>query len=343
MANNAFNFKGIYDKIAGLLKTSDIIGPTLYTPSSDDYVAVYKNIPSAPNVNGNTIAIKNYVSVTDIGGGSGPLPDNVMTSFGVSSTGGITLSVDDGATYTEGPFTIENLDELIINSSSVPNGLNWRGDFNNPSTGSTFEINDVVYTTTGSPAVYRTWFAIQEQPVGPSAVAPPTNTDYSNAYWALLGTQGPAGATGAQGSAGQPSATATFGFKPVSATGTYTQINVTGTPGDGNNDVGKIFLLNNNGASTSELVVTINAGLSGDAGSSTGWPFNSQITFMNITPDFVPVTLALTGPVKIVGASGVTINSADGAQYLRSQYSTCSIVRRSENEYYMFGDLTNII
>jgi hypothetical protein len=338
MANNAFNFKGIYDKIAGLLKTSDIIDPTLYTPSSDDYVAVYKNIPGSPSINGNTIAIKNYVSVTDIGGGSGPLPDNVMTSFGVSSTGGITLSVDDGATYTEGPFTIENLDELIINSSSVPNGLNWRGDFDNPSTGSTFEINDVVYTTTGTPAVYRTWFAIQEQPVS-GAVAPPTNTDYSNAYWALLGTQGPAGSTGP---AGPPSATATFGFKPVSSTGVYTQIDTSGSPGTGSNDVGKIFLLNNNGPSTSELVVTINAGLSGGAGTSAGWPFNSQITFMNVTPDIVASTGALTGPVKIVGASGVTINSADGAKYLRTEFSTCSVVRRSQNEYYMFGDLTNI-
>lgn len=340
MANNAFNFKGIYDKIAGLLKTSDIIEPTLYTPSSDDYVAVYKNVPSAPDVNGNTIAIKNYVSVTDIGtGGGGGGGGGTMSSFDVSSAGGITLSVDDGATYTEGPFTIENLDELIINSSSVPNGLNWRGDFNNPSTGSTFEINDVVYTTTGSPAVYRTWFAIQAQPVGPSAVAPPTNTDYSNAYWALLGTQGPAGV---QGSAGLPSATATFGFKSVSATGTYTSIVTAGTPGDGTNDVGKIFLLNNNGPSTSELVVTINANLNGGAGTSSGWPFNSQITFMNVTPDIVAGTGALTGPVKIVGASGVTINSADGAQYLRTEFSTCSIVRRSANEYYMFGDLTNI-
>jgi hypothetical protein len=341
MANTAFNFKGIYDKIAGLLKTSDIIDPTLYTPSSDDYVAVYKNVPGSPDVNGNTIAIKNYVSVTDIGiGGGGGGGGGTMSSFDVSSTGGITLSVNAGATYTEGPFTIENLDELIINSSSVPNGLNWRGSFSAPSSGSTFEINDVVYTTTGSPAVYRTWFAIQEQPVS-GAVAPPTNTDYSNAYWALLGTQGPAGTPGSQGAAGLPSATATFGFKPVSATGVYTTITTSGTPGDGTNDVGKIFLLNNNSTTAGELVVTINAGLSGGASSSSGWPFNSQITFMNVTADAL-TNGNPTGAVKIVGASGVTIKSADGANYLRTQYSSCSVVRYSANEYYMFGDLTNI-
>ncbi|MFN9114039.1 MAG: hypothetical protein ACK5XN_28570, partial [Bacteroidota bacterium] len=162
MDNNAFNFKGLYDKVAGLLKNSAIVTAGDYIPNQNDYVAVYKNVLDSAGTADSTIAIKEYVSVTDIGSGSGPLPSNVMTSFDVSSTGGITLSFNSG-TYSEGQFTIENLDELTINSSSVPNGLNWRGDFNNPSTGATFEINDVVYTTTGSPAVYRTWFAIQQQ------------------------------------------------------------------------------------------------------------------------------------------------------------------------------------
>jgi hypothetical protein len=334
MANNAFNFKGIYDKIAGLLKTSDIIDPTLYTPSSDDYVAVYKNISESPSINGNTIAIKNYVSVTDIGGGSGPLPDNVMTSFEVAGAGGVTISRNNGA-YGEGPFTIEDLDEFSISATTVPSGLNWEGPYD---VGTEYQLNDVVSNVAGG--IYSTWLYINDNPATGQAlpVAPATY----NTYWAQLGTQGPAGSTGAQGSAGLPSATATFGFKPVNSTGTYTSIDTTGSPGTGSNDVGKIFLLNNNGASTSELVVTIGANLPGEAGSSTGWPFNSQITFMNVTPDFAPVTLALTGPVKIVGASGVTINSADGAQYLRTEFSTCSVVRRSQNEYYMFGDLTNI-
>ena len=327
MANNAFNFKGLYDKVAGLLKNSAIVTAGDYIPNQNDYVAVYKNVLDSAGTADSTIAIKEYVSVTDIGSGSGPLPSNVMTSFDVSSTGGITLSFNSG-TYSEGPFTIENLDELTINSSSVPNGLNWRGDFNNPSTGATFEINDVVYTTTGSPAVYRTWFAIQQQNVS-GAVAPPTNTDYSNAYWALLGTQGPAGDQGAQG---QPSATATFGFVTKNTNGANVGIVVAGNVGT--NDIGKVLLVNNT-STTTVADVTIQLNTNGTDTGAAGWPYNSQITVINISAED-------RAPVRVTAVNGVDLRSADGAQYLRTQYSTCSVVRRSANEYFMFGDLTNI-
>ena len=251
-----------------------------------------------------------------------------MTSFDVSSTGGVTLSVDDGATYTEGPFTIENLDSVIISSSSVPNGLNWRGSFSSPSAGATFEINDVVYTTTGSPAVYRTWFAIQQQNVS-GAVAPPTNNDYSNAYWALLGTQGPPGPTGPIGT----NAVAIYGFQTVTAAGgTITNaINVSGTPGDGTNSTGQIIRVNNT-STTTELVIVVGANY------NQGWPNNSQITFVNISAEG-------NAAVKITGATTpavVTLNSSDNAQYLRTTNSSCSIVRENTNIYWMFGDLTNI-
>lgn len=324
MANNAFNFKGLYDKIAGLLKNSDI--KTTYTPAAADYIAIYKNVPGSPAVGNNTIAMKEYVPVTEIGGG-GPLPDDVMTSFNVSGTGGVTLSVDSGVTYTEGPVTIEDLDSFIINSSSVPNGLNWRGDFNSPSGTSTdWDLNDVVFTNTGSTAVYRTWFAIQTQPIS-GAVAPPIGDEYSNDYWALLGTQGPAGSQGPQG---LPSATATFGFIPFTATGgTHTTvINISGSPGTLPNTTGQVIKVTNN-SPDQELVIVI------PANASQGWPDKSQITFINTSPEG-------NGPVKITGASGVSLNSSDDAQYLRTKNSTCSVVREVNNTYWMFGDLTNI-
>ena len=328
MANNAFNFKGIYDKIAGLLKNTDI--KTSYDPDDADYIAIYKNVPGSPGVGDSyTVAMKEYVPVTEIGGG-GPSPDDVMTAFNVSSTGGVTLSVDDGATYGEGPFTIEDLDSFIINSSSVPNGLNWRGSFLAPSTGTTFDINDVVYTTTGTTAVYRTWFAIQQQNVS-GAVAPPTGTEYSNDYWALLGTQGPPGDLGPQG---QPSSTATFGFVPKTVNGGSVAIAVAGNVGASGNDIGKVLLVSNT-STTTEAVVTVASNTAGNDASAAGWPWYSQITIINISPED-------RAPVKVSNAGGVTLNSADSAQYLRTQYSTCSIVRRSANEYYMFGDLTNI-
>jgi hypothetical protein len=327
MANNAFNFKGIYDKIAGLLRNDAIVQSGDYTPDSDDYVTVYKNIPGSPGTADSTIAVKQYVSVTDIGTGGGG-GGGSMTSFDVTGEGGITLSLD-GSTYSDGPLTVENDDNLRISSTSVPSGLIWEGQWSNATT---YQVNDVVSNVAGG--VYTTWFYINPTPStgNPLPAFPAT----SNTWWAQLGTQGPPGATG---SAGLPSATATFGFKPVNTSGVYTSINVTGTPGNGSNDTGKIFLLNNNTlTSGTELVVTINLNLSGD-NSGNGWPFNSQITFMNVSDE----TSSISRPVKIVGASGVFIYSADGANYLRTKYSTCSVVRRGPNEYYMFGDLTNIV
>jgi len=328
MANNAFNFKGIYDKIAGLLKNDAIVTPGDYTPDQNDYVAVYKDVPGSPGTTDSTIAVKQYVSVTDIGTGGGG-GGGSMTSFDVAGTGGVAIS-KNGGTYGEGPFTIENLDELSISATSVPAGLIWEGQWSNSTT---YQLNDVVSNVVDN--VYTTWFYVNETPSSGNAL--PTAPATSNTYWAQLGTQGP---PGAQGPAGIPNAMATYGFKPVNTTGTYDTIVVSGTPGNGTNDVGKIFLLNNTTSTNGqELVVTININLSGQdpAISGAGWPWYSQITFMNITAQDTIIK-----PVKIVGADGVTINSADGANYLRTQYSTCSIVRRAANEYYMFGDLTNI-
>lgn len=335
MANNAFNFKGLYDKVAGLLKNSAIVPIGDYIPDQDDYVAVYKNVPGSAGTADSTIAIKEYVSVTDIGSGSGPLPDNVMESFTVIGAGGVVVNVDGGE-YTEGPVIISNNSELGVSATLVPSGLNWEGPY---SSSTEYQLNDVVSNVDPTSGLYSTWLYINDTPATGQAL--PTAPATYNTYWAQLGTQGPPGNAGP---AGQPSATATFGFKPVTqGGGAYTSINVSGTPGSGSNDVGKIFLVNNTSTTNplTELVFTINAGLSGGdpAISGAGWPWNSQITVMNVS-----VENPTTGmpPVKIVGGSGVTIYSADGAQYLRTQYSTCSIVRRSANEYYMFGDLTNI-
>jgi hypothetical protein len=320
MANNAFNFKGIYDKIAGLLKNSDIILPTEYTPSSNDYVAVYKNVPASPEANGNTIALKQYVSVTDIGTGGGGGGGGSMSSFEVSGAGGVTLSLNGGA-YSAGPWTIDNLDELAISATSVPAGLNWEGQWSNATN---YQLNDVVSNVAGG--VYTTWFYINETPStgNPLPAFPAT----SNTWWAQLGTQGPPGATGPSG---LPSSMAVFRFIPYSTStgGTVTNLIVTsGTPGVEPNTTGCVFKLNNQ-STINELVVVI------PANSSQGWPDKSQITFINVSAEG-------SAPVKITGASGVSLNSSDNAQYLRTTNSSCSVVRETANTYWMFGDLTNI-
>jgi hypothetical protein len=83
--------------------------------------------------------------------------------------------------------------------------------------------------------------------------------------------------------------------------------------------------------STSATTLTIPANLSEDP--STGIPVKSQVSVMNIN----------TGTVQVVAASGVTIRSADNAAYLRTQYSSATLIRKATNEWYLFGDLTNII
>jgi hypothetical protein len=317
MSNTAFNFKGIYDKIAGLLKNDAIVNPGDYTPDQNDYVAVYKDVPNSAGTADSTIAVKQYVSVTDIGTGGGG-GGGTMSSFEVSGAGGVTLSLNGGA-YSEDPIIVENLDELSISATSVPAGLIWEGQWSNATT---YQQNDVVFNVVDN--VYTTWFYINATPSSGNAL--PTAPATSNTYWAQLGTQGPPGAIGPVGT----SATAIFGFRSVTAAGgTVTNGIVTsGIPGDGTNSTGCIVKVNNT-STTTELVVQVNLGL------YLGFPLNSQITFVNISAEG-------NAPVKIVGQAGVTVNSADNAQYLRTLNSTCSLVRENTNIYWMFGDLTNI-
>jgi hypothetical protein len=322
MANNAFNFKGIYDKIAGLLKTSAIVSPGTYTPNQDDYVAVYKNVLASPGTPDSTIAIKEYVSVTDIGTGGGG-GGGSMTSFEVSGAGGVSISLNGGA-YTEDPIIVENLDGLSISATSVPSGLNWEGPYDS---GTTYQLNDVVSNVAGG--LYSTWLYINNTPAAGQALPVAPNT--FNTYWAQLGTQGPPGSTGPQG---QPAATATFGFVSAPQNGGVYPVVLTGNVGDVANQVGKILLVNNTSATT-ELEIRIPANAPGSSGSANGWPFNSQITIINISAED-------RASVKVISESGAILRSADSAQYLRTQFSTCSIVRRDANEYFMFGDLTNI-
>jgi hypothetical protein len=323
MPNTAFNFKGIYDKIAGLLKNSAIVDPGEYTPDQNDYVAIYKDVPNSPGTATDTITVKQYVSVTDIGTGGGGGGGGTMSSFEISGAGGVSISLNGGA-YTEDPIIVENLDELSISTTSVPSGLNWEGPY---SSGTTYQLNDVVSNVAGG--LYSTWLYINATPASGQAL--PVNPATYNTYWAQLGTQGPPGATGAQG---QPSATATFGFVSKNTNGANVGILVAGNVGTSNNDIGKVLLVNNS-STTTVADVTIQLNTAGDGSSAAGWPFNSQITVINISAE-------TSAGVRVTAVSGVDLRSADGAQYLRTQYSTCSVVRRSANEYFMFGDLTNI-
>ncbi len=324
MANNAFNFKGIYDKIAGLLKSDDIVEN--YTPSGTDYVAVYKDIPTSPDVNGNKIALKKYVSVTDIGtggGGGGTLDSITIESSGVIKLDG---NLDASVTLDQATNTI------TISAESIPSGLTWEGLYNS---GTAYAYNDVVYVSDPLTDTYETWWVFN--PAGAAAGdGPPTDGSIENTWWAKLGT------AGSQGPIGLANSEASSGFKLATITASQYTIATGGDYGTLNNDTGKILLIDN---TTDNTTVTVNIPLGLSVNSNTGVPLNSQITVVNITD----VATRPNALVKIQGASNVFLKSADNAQYLRTQYSSASIVRGSystdpnaNNTYWMFGDLTNI-
>lgn len=169
--------------------------------------------------------------------------------------------------------------------------------------GSAYALNDVVSTTISS--VYSTWWA---QGVVPIGQAPPISGT-SNAYWVQLGTQGPIGPQGPANS------TATTGFRTSNV-----------STGLVSGDVGKFVLMNNT------ALATFNIPLNFSTDPTTGIPINSQVSVMSIN----------SGSVQITNDVGVTVLSADSAKYLRTQYSSATFIRKATNEWYLFGDLTNI-
>jgi hypothetical protein len=297
-------FRGLYDKLVSYI--FDTSKEDIYEPVSSDYVAVYDSTGPRNAPNDATWMPKKYVPVTTIGTGGGG--GGTMSSFDAEGSGVIQVSLD-GSTYTSGPVTVENGNTLYVQAVSVPSGLTWQGSYDS---GSGYVLNDVV--STNYSGVYATWWA---QGVVPAGEAPPTGAT-SNAYWVQLGTQGPIGPEGPANSI------ATSAFRTAT---TSTNVLAAGSVIGTNNDRGVFILMN----STSSTTLTIPANLSEDP--STGIPVKSQVSVMNIN----------TGNVQVVAGVGVTLRSADNATYLRTQYSSATLVRKATNEWYLFGDLTNIV
>ena len=323
MANNAFNFKGIYDKIVGLLK-SDAIQPIGdYIPDQNDYVAIYKNVPGSGATPSGVIAVKEYVSVTDIGTGGGGGGGGSMSSFQATGVGGVTLSLD-GSTYDDGPLTIENADNLRISATTVPAGLVWEGQWSNDTT---YQLNDVVSNVAGG--VYTTWFYIN--PTASDGNPLPTAPATSNDYWAQLGTQGPPGSVGPAGANGAAGVAA---FRTLSVGTTAWTLKADaplGTPGlvsggtqatTNTTDVG-VFITTE---STTPFTLTVPANL-------TNFPVNYQVTIMQLG----------TGQVQITTDGTSSIVSANTMRHLRTQYSAATLIKKSTTQWYLFGDLTNVV
>jgi hypothetical protein len=296
------SFRGLYDKLVSFI--FDTSKDDTYSPVSSDYVAVYDSDGPRNTPDNGTWMPKKYVPVTTIGSGGGG--GGSMSSFEAEGSGAIEVSLN-GSTYTPGPVTVENGNTLYIQAISVPSGLNWQGAFSNSTN---YSINDVVSWIDPVTSVYYTFWAT-------TSISSGGGNPNTNANWALLGSQGP------QGVEGPASSVATTAFRPSNSNTTVLAAgSVVGT----DNDRGVFILMD----STSATTLTIPAGLSEDP--TTGIPVKSQVSVMRIN----------TGTVQIVPASGVTLLSADSARYLRTTYSSATLIRRSTNVWYLFGDLTNI-
>ena len=296
-------FRGLYDKLVSYI--FDTSRDDGYSPVETDYVAVYDSEAPRNTSNTATWMPKKYVPVTTIGSGGGG--GGTMSSFEAKGSGVVQVSLD-GSTYTSGPVTVENGNTLYVQAISTPSGLNWEGPFSNATSYST---NDVVSWIDPVTSVYYTYWATTS--ISSGGGNPNTNSD-----WALLGSQGP------QGVEGPANSTATTAFR---TSNTSTNVLASGSTIGTNNDRGVFILMNSTAATT----LTIPLGLSEDP--STGIPIKSQVSVMNIN----------TGSVQVVGASVVTVRSADNANYLRTQYSSATLIRKATNEWYLFGDLTNIV
>ena len=311
------SFRGLYDKLVSYVFNSS--RDDGYSPVSTDYVAVFDSTGPENVDQTATWMPKKYVPVTTIGTGGGGGGGGI-TSFGVTGQNGVEFSTDGGVTYSNGATVDQSGMTLIIDVQSVPTGLTWQGTFNNITNYST---NDVVSFLNGS--IYETYWATTA--ISQGSGDPNTNND-----WVLLGTQGPPGAIGPTGPTG---AAATQNFRLVSNASATVLANNNGPNGNNattNNDRGGFIYMENG---TSTTTVTIPWDLSTDA--TIGFPLNYQTSV---------IKAGSGGSVQILGGTSgsntVTIRSADGANYLRTQFSSCTLVRKAQNEWVMFGDLTNI-
>ena len=148
----------------------------------------------------------------------------------------------------------------------------------------------------------------------------------------LPGANGAPGATGPAGSNGANSSTGVAGFRDLGSTTTAWTLKADAPVGSATaggtattsntTDAGIVILTE----SASAVIVTVPLSL-------TNFPPGHQVTIMQKG----------TGQVRIVGATGVTIESANNMQYLRTRYSAATLVKRSDSLWYMFGDLTNVV
>ncbi len=204
-------------------------------------------------------------------------------------------------------------------------GITWKGTWS-ASPSPAYAINDAVQ--------YDGTSYIKIANANSASIAPDTNSD-----WEILALQGMPGDDGATGAAGADGVDGATGVNAIRAVTASTTLLTTGsTEGvDPGTDKGVLVTINSASATTFTIPYFDGSTTPTNTTSLTNYPVKFQTSVMQLG----------TGQVRIVagtsGSNSVIIRSANNMTYLRTQYSACTIIRVATNEYYMFGDLTNIV
>ena len=197
-------------------------------------------------------------------------------------------------------------------------GLTWRGNWT-ASPSPAYAVNDAVQSQGSS-------YVLVNTSLGSASTDPAVDTSGRWDELALSGAQGPPGTNGASGVGGfrtLNASTSTWTLLATHALGTSgltiggTQATITLTT-----DCGAFITTEATGA----FELTLPANL-------TNFPTGYQVTIMQLG----------SGQVQIKTDGTSTIVSANSMRYLRTQYSAATMVKKSATEWYLFGDLTNVV
>lgn len=198
-------------------------------------------------------------------------------------------------------------------------GLTWKGSWTaNPTPA--YAVNDAVQYNGTSYVKIGT---------GGNASSPPSDPVNLDISWEVLALEGMPGPTGADGVDGTDGATGVNAIRTESAS--TTMLSSAATPGTNpGTDKGVLVTISNANANTFTIPYDLG---------TTHYPINFQTSVMQLG---VGQTRIVAGVNTLNNTQSVTIRSANNMTYLRTQYSACTIIRVAQNEYYMFGDLTNV-
>jgi hypothetical protein len=206
-------------------------------------------------------------------------------------------------------------------------GLTWRGNWT-ASPSPAYAVNDAVQSQGSS-------YVLVNTSLGSASTDPAVDTSERWDELALQGATGDAGADGTDGAPGTNGASGVGGFRTLNATTSTWTLLATNALGTSGLTIGgtqaTTTLTTDCGAfitteATGAFELTLPANL-------TNFPVGYQVTIMQLG----------SGQVQIKTDGTSTIVSANSMRYLRTQYSAATMIKKSATEWYLFGDLTNVV